>query len=156
MAFGTISVDNITFENAESNDQTVTVQSLVDKPDAASPTFTGTVTAPTLDANVIFGDNTDVGTGTSLALDDASSFRRTVNGDVTLTFDDPPATGNGFSFILEVIYTSGTITWPAACEWPGGDAAPTLTANRTSLFMFYTRNAGTTWFGSILQDYDLS
>ena len=48
MAFGTISVDNITFENAQTTDQTVTVQSLVDKPDAADPTFTGTVTAATV------------------------------------------------------------------------------------------------------------
>lgn len=78
-------------------------------------------------------------------------FTRTVNGNVTFTFSNPPAS-RAFAFTLEIVHTSGTITWPASVRWPG-NTAPTLTTGRTHLITFVTDNAGTTWFGAPQTNY---
>lgn len=70
-------------------------------------------------------------------------FTKTINANSTFTFSNVPAS-RAFAFTLELIHTSGTVTWPAAVVWPG-DGAPTLTINRTHLFTFVTDNGGTTW-----------
>lgn len=79
-------------------------------------------------------------------------FTKTIAGSSTFTFSNAPASGNAYSFTLEVTHTSGTITWPAAVKWPS-DTAPTLTTGKTHLFMFTTNNGGTRWRGSALADY---
>lgn len=168
MAFGTISVDNITFENTTGADQTVTVQSLADGAfDPNNATLTGTTTADILNANAIdvTAINADVmtapfvtvGFAANQTIDIAtgSAFVMPVSGDTTLTFTNPPENNIVTSFLLQINYTSGTITWPAAVEWPGSNV-PTLDANTTSTFLFYTPNNGTTYFGSALSNYDLT
>lgn len=79
-------------------------------------------------------------------------FTKTIAANSTFTFSNVPASGNAYSFTLEVTHTSGTITWPAAVKWPS-DTAPTLTTGKTHLFMFTTANGGTRWRGSALVDY---
>ena len=66
-------------------------------------------------------------------------------------FSAPPTTG-AFEFTLEVIHTSGAITWPASVTWPAG-TTPTLNTSKTHLFKFVTRDGGTKWRGMAWVDY---
>jgi hypothetical protein len=47
------------------------------------------------------------------------------------------------------VYVNGgnfTTTWPASVQWAGG-IAPALTASGTDILVFYTYDAGTTYYG---------
>lgn len=79
-------------------------------------------------------------------------FTKTINGASTFTFSNAPA-ARAFSFTLELTHTSGAVTWPAAVQWPGGSAAPTLTAGKTHLFTFVTDDGGTRWRGAANINY---
>ena len=71
----------------------------------------------------------------------------TLSGNQTLTFTNPPATGNSGSFTL--IVTNGgsaTLTWPGAVDWAGG-SAPSLTSSGIDILTFMTVDAGTIWYG---------
>ena len=82
-------------------------------------------------------------------------FTKTIAGDSEFTFSNPPASGTVGSFTLEVNYTSGNITWPGSVYWNGaGQTAPTITAGKVQLYMFVTRDGGTTYRGALLADYD--
>jgi hypothetical protein len=123
-----------------------------------SPTFTGTVALPSgtsLTAPVLDGAVSTTGsvrqTATAVAALDvdcsaSNYFTKTIAATSTFTFSNPPTSGTAYAFTLEVVHTSGTITWPAAVKWPG-NTAPTLTTSRTHLITFVTDNAGTTWYG---------
>lgn len=85
----------------------------------------------------------DLASGTNFDLSLGNYFIRTVNGNVTFTVSNTPAS-RAFAFTVEITHTSGTITWFPGVVWPGG-VAPVLTTNRTHLFTFVTDNGGTTW-----------
>ena len=71
----------------------------------------------------------------------------TLSGNQTLTFTNPPATGNAGSFTL--IVTNGgsaTLTWPTSVDWAGG-SAPSLTSSGIDILTFMTIDAGTIWYG---------
>lgn len=82
---------------------------------------------------------------------DGNYFKKTVDGNITFQFTNAPSNG-AYSFTLEVVHTSGTITWPTSVLWYSG-TAPTLTTGKTDLFMFSTSDGGTTWRGSYLLNY---
>ena len=104
-------------------------------------------------ADVTLTDASDLSSGTTLDLSSKNFFHRQVNGNVTYTFSNPPASGTVVGFTLEVDYESGTITWPASVEWVT-DTVPALTAAHTSVFVFYTRDNGSTYRGASLVDFD--
>tara|TARA_B100000902_G_scaffold385975_1_gene428005 strand:- start:175 stop:816 length:642 start_codon:yes stop_codon:yes gene_type:complete len=79
-------------------------------------------------------------------------FTKTINGNSTFTFSNPPASGTAGTFTLELTHTSGTVTWPASVKFPA-DTPPTLTAGKTHLFMFVTDDGGTRYRGAALADY---
>jgi hypothetical protein len=79
-------------------------------------------------------------------------FTKTISGDSTFTFANVP-TGCAYAFTLELTHTSGTAEWPTSVKFPG-NTAPTLTAGKTTLFMFITDDGGTRFRGSSLVDYD--
>jgi hypothetical protein len=79
-------------------------------------------------------------------------YIKTITGSSTFTVSNAPASGSAYSFTLEVVHTSGTITWFSGLEWPGG-TAPTLTTGKTHLFMFLTDDGGSRWRGSSLINY---
>ena len=82
-------------------------------------------------------------------------FTKTIAGDSTFTFSNPPTSGTVGSFTLEVNYSSGNITWPGSVYWNGnGQTAPDVTAGKVQLYMFVTRDGGTTYRGALLADYD--
>lgn len=90
------------------------------------------------------------GTSTTIDLATATNFTHTLTGATTYTFSNPATTGNATAFTLKVIQdsTARTITWPASVDWAGG-AAPTLTATSggVDVFVFYTIDGGTTYYG---------
>ena len=134
---------------------------------ASSLTSVGTLSALTMGGTVSTADNviarprfTDyaetyttpaISAGTlTLNIENGNVFRVSRNANIsTVTISNPAATGNACSFtlIFDANGTSYTITWPAAVKWPGG-TAPTITttASRSDVFVFYTNNAGTTWY----------
>jgi hypothetical protein len=67
---------------------------------------------------------------------------------VTLTFSNPPPTGNYF-MVLQITRTSqGSFIWPASVRWPDG-FAPEVDVG-VQLVAFFTADGGTTWRGAYL------
>lgn len=90
-------------------------------------------------------------TGTSGAvtidLDTGNNFSTAMAGAVTYTFSNAATSGTVSSFTLKVVNNGSAITWPASVDWPAG-TAPTLSASgATDVFVFYTHDGGTTWYG---------
>ena len=112
----------------------------------ASPTLTG---QPYVNGSYR-GNIVTLG-GTAIDCSAGNFFTVTVNGNTTFTVSNVPAS-RSYTFVLEVIHTSGTITWFSGVIWPSA-TAPTLTTSRVHLFMFQTDNGGTTWRASSLINY---
>jgi hypothetical protein len=99
---------------------------------------------------------TDLGTKSSgtLTLDLASSniFKVIAGGNFTVAFSGLANTASVGQFWQMEIKSGGsyTINWPAGIVWDGGGASniqPVLSLD-TTVLNFYTRNNGTTIFGS--------
>lgn len=100
---------------------------------------------------------TSTSNAATIDLNDGDSFTHDLTENVTYTFSNSAASGRATAFILKVIQdaTARTITWPASVDWAGG-AAPTLSTgnNDVDVFVFYTNDGGTTYYGSIVgQDF---
>jgi hypothetical protein len=121
-----------------------------------APTYTGDVDITgelIVDSyNETYGAVTSSSNATTVNCEAGNAFSHTLTENTTLTFSNPPASGTAFSFSLEIIQdgsASGfTVTWPAATDWPSA-TAPTLTATASAkdVFVFYTRDGGTNWYG---------
>lgn len=155
--------------NCESNSHGVTVQG-----PAHSAASTYTVKLPdtlgltqasgivTSDANgVVSFDNgtieevttvTSSSNAATINLRDGNLFEHDLTENVTYTFSNPAASGRASSFVLKVIQDSSarTITWPSSVDWPAA-TAPTLTAtnNGVDVFVFFTIDGGTTYYGFV-------
>lgn len=96
--------------------------------------------------------NESVGTITSSDLDLSTGnvFSDAPSADVTYTFSNPPTTGTAYGFTLKVT-PSGTvtITWPASVDWAGGSAPEAPASGETDVFVFYTQDGGTTYYGFV-------
>jgi len=169
MAFGTVKVDSIT-----TSTQTLTVDNLLDstaigstiqafdadtaKTDtaqtfSAAQTFTpATVHNGGLTVDGPYEQAAEAVAALDIDLNAGNYFTKTINGNSTFTFSNPPASGTVGSFTLELTHTSGTVTWPASVKFPA-DTAPTLTTGKTHLFMFVTDDGGTRYRGASLVDY---
>jgi len=163
MAFGTVKVDTIT-----TSTQSVTVDNLLESADIGSTvqgydadtaktdtaqTFTA---LQTLNAGLaVDGPYKQVAEAVSALEIDLSAgnyFTKTISGNSTFTFANPPASGTVGSFTLELTHSSGTVTWPSSVKFPA-DTAPTLTTGKTHLFVFITDDGGTRYRGAALVDY---
>jgi hypothetical protein len=79
-------------------------------------------------------------------------FTKSISANSTFTFSNTPSS-RAFSFTLRLTVSgSRTVTWPSSVRWPN-NSAPSLTADRTHLFMFATDNGGSTWRGAALTNY---
>jgi len=92
------------------------------------------------------------GTTPAVNCETGNSFSLTLSGNTTFTFSNPPASGTAYSFSIEIIQDAGasgyTVTWPTSVDFPAA-TAPTLTATASAVdvFVFTTRDGGTTWYG---------
>lgn len=78
-------------------------------------------------------------------------FRCTRNANIsTINITNAFSVSNAaqsFTLIFNANGSSYTITWPSSVKWPGGTAPTITTTNgRSDMFVFYTNNAGTTWY----------
>ena len=114
-----------------------------------------TTITTTLDVDGAYTSSVSAVAALDIDLSASNYFTKTIAGDSEFTFSNPPASGTVGSFTLEVNYTSGNITWPGSVYWNGaGQTAPTITAGKVQLYMFVTRDGGTTYRGALLADYD--
>tara|TARA_Y100000592_G_C5458896_1_gene312896 strand:- start:845 stop:1636 length:792 start_codon:yes stop_codon:yes gene_type:complete len=88
----------------------------------------------------------------AIDLSTGNYFTKTISGNSTFTFTNPPSSGTVGSFVLELTHSSGTVTWPSSVKFPA-DTAPTLTTGKTHLFFFVTDDGGTRYRGASLVDY---
>ena len=92
------------------------------------------------------------GTTVTLDLNLATTFTITLAHNIgTFNWTNPADTGAVSSFVLKVTQdgTAGrTIAWPSGVDWAAA-TAPTLStaANNVDVFVFFTSDAGTTWYG---------
>ena len=83
--------------------------------------------------------------------DEGNAFSITTSGNTTFTFDYTGVnltTNEGYGFILKV--TAGgthSLTWPSSVDWTGGTAPDAPASGETDVFVFYTFDGGTTWYG---------
>ncbi len=161
-AGGTISTGNVDAGNVNVTD------AIVMGAGGAGGTITG---ADSITANSIIVGNVNVSndilagyyvetylalTGTTVAIDctAASVFSLTTSGGTTFSFTNVPSTSNtAIRLTLEV--TAGgthTLTWPASVKWAGGSAPDAPASGETNIYDFYTRDAGTTWYGFLSGD----
>jgi hypothetical protein len=95
---------------------------------------------------------TSSGASTTVNCEAGNAFSHTLTENTTFTFSNPPASGTAYSFSIEIIQDASAsgfvVTWPTSVDWPSG-TAPTLTATASAkdVFVFTTRDSGTTWYG---------
>jgi len=95
---------------------------------------------------------TSSGNATTVNLRDGTNFSHTLTEATTFTFSNPAASGKVSSFTIKIVQDASAssfgVTWPAAVDWPD-KTEPTITtaANAVDIFVFFTHDAGTTWYG---------
>jgi hypothetical protein len=88
---------------------------------------------------------------TTVNCEAGNTFMHTLSENTTFTFSNPPASGTAYTMSIEIIQDAGAsgfaVTWPTI-TWPAA-TAPTLTATASAVdvFVFTTRDGGTTWRG---------
>jgi hypothetical protein len=100
--------------------------------------------------NSAVGEDYDALSGTSVTADpDAGgAFSLTMTGNTTFTFG-APGLGSGVStgFILQLTGNGSTVTWPGSVDWAGGTAPDAPASGETDIYVFWTRDGGSTWYG---------
>ena len=150
-------LDGITATTAELNyvdGVTSNVQTQLDA--KMTPTYTGDVDITgelIVDSyNETYAAVTSTSNATTIDCEAGNAFSHTLTENTTFTFSNPPTSGIANTFSLEIIQDASasgfTVTWPASVDWPSA-TAPTLTATASAkdVFVFYTRDGGTNWYG---------
>jgi hypothetical protein len=94
------------------------------------------------------------GTATTITCTSANVFTATLTGNCTFTLASPIATGSSsFTLILTNDATAGrTVAWAGGTFlFPNGSASlsRTTAAGGVDVWVFFTPNGGTTWYGNI-------
>jgi hypothetical protein len=95
---------------------------------------------------------TSTSNATTANCEAGNTFMHTLTEATTFTFSNPPASGTAYTMSIEIIQdasaTGFAITWPTSVDFPAA-TAPTLTATASAVdvFIFTTRDGGTTWLG---------
>jgi hypothetical protein len=87
------------------------------------------------------------GTTPTIDVDAGGGFSLTTSGNTTFTFSSFTS-GLSCGFVLQL--TAGgthTITWPASVDWAGGTAPDAPASGETDIYVFWSRDGGTTWYG---------
>jgi hypothetical protein len=78
-------------------------------------------------------------------------FYISTTGNVTFTFDYSGiglTTNDAYSMVIKVTQGGAyTLTWPATVDWQGGIAPDAPGASDTAIYVFFTNDGGTTWYG---------
>lgn len=101
----------------------------------------------------VYYEDYDVLSGTSVTVNcnTAQAFYLSMTGNTTFTFNGV-TNAWGMSFVLEIIGNGSTITWPSSVDWAGGTAPDAPASGEKDIYVFYTRDGGTTWNGALAID----
>jgi hypothetical protein len=89
----------------------------------------------------------DISSGT-IDLSTGNVFSDAPAANATYVFSNPPATGTAYGFTLKVTPSATvTLTWPASVDWPAGTAPTAPASGATSVFVFYTQDGGSIYYG---------
>tara|TARA_R110000851_G_scaffold62111_1_gene142742 strand:+ start:360 stop:1472 length:1113 start_codon:yes stop_codon:yes gene_type:complete len=95
---------------------------------------------------------TSTSNATTVSCEAGNTFSHVLTQNTTFTFSNPPASGTAYAMSIEIIQDASasgfSVTWPSSVDWPAA-TAPTLTATASAkdVFVFTTRDGGTTWYG---------
>tara|TARA_B110000285_G_C14940519_1_gene521782 strand:+ start:322 stop:942 length:621 start_codon:yes stop_codon:yes gene_type:complete len=102
--------------------------------------------------NETYAAVTSTSNATTVSCEAGNTFSHVLTENTTFTFSNPPASGTAYAMSIEIIQDASasgfSVTWPASVDWPAA-TAPTLTATASAkdVFVFTTRDGGTTWYG---------
>ena len=102
--------------------------------------------------NETYAAVTSTTNATTVSCEAGNTFSHTLTENTTFTFSNPPAAGTAYAMSIEIIQDASasgfSVTWPSSVDWPAA-TAPTLTATASAkdVFVFTTRDGGTTWYG---------
>ena len=86
--------------------------------------------------------------GTTLDLSTGTVFSHAPATSPTYVFSNPPASGTAYGFTLKVTPSATvTVTWPTSVDWAGGMAPDAPASGATNVYVFYTQDGGTTYYG---------
>jgi hypothetical protein len=74
-------------------------------------------------------------------------FSAVLTAPVTFSFTNVPAVDGAYACTLDLTAAGNAVTWPTGVVWPTA-TPPVLSAGR-DVFVFFTRDAGTTWNGFV-------
>jgi hypothetical protein len=86
------------------------------------------------------------GTSPTCNVNAGGAFSLSMSGNTTFTFTSP-SSGYSTGFILQLTGNGSTVTWPSSVDWAGGTAPDAPASGETDIYVFWTRNGGTTWYG---------
>jgi len=86
------------------------------------------------------------GTSPTCNVDNAGAFSLTMSGNTTFTFSGADS-GWSMGFVLQLTGNGSTVTWPSSVDWAGGTAPDAPASGETDIYVFWTRDGGTTWYG---------
>ena len=88
-----------------------------------------------------------ISTGT-LNLETGNVFVDAPSGDITYSFTNAPASGTAYGFTLKITPSATiVITWPSSIDWPEGTQPVGTSSGETDVFVFFTHDGGTTFYG---------
>ncbi len=146
-------LDGVTATTAEVNYLDITLLGTSEASKVVTADANGVVI---FDAGVVEDETAITSTSNAATINcrDGNVFTHVLTENVTYTFSNPPASGRAFGFTLKLVQDAGasgyTVTWPASVDWPAA-TAPTLTATASAVdvFVFYTHDGGTTFYGFV-------
>jgi hypothetical protein len=152
-------LDGITATTAELNytdGVTSNIQTQLDSKVGANYTGDVDITGELLvdSYNETYVAPTSSSNATTVDCEAGNVFSHTLTENTTFTFSNPPSSGTAYGFSLKIVQDASasgyTVTWPTSVDWPSA-TAPTLTntASAVDVFVFYTHDGGTTWYGFI-------
>jgi len=91
------------------------------------------------------------GTTPTCNVSQGGAFSLTMTGNTTFTFSGATS-GYGQGFVLQLTGNGSTVTWPTSVDWAGGTAPDAPASGETDIYVFWTRDGGTTWYGVLSVD----
>lgn len=86
------------------------------------------------------------GTSVTIDADTSGAFSLSMSGNTTFTFSGVDS-GISVGFVLQLTGNGSTVTWPSSVDWAGGTAPDAPASGETDIYVFWTRDGGTTWYG---------
>ena len=91
------------------------------------------------------------GTTPTCNVNNGGAFSLTMTGNTTFTFTSP-SSGYSTGFVLQLTGNGSTVTWPSSVKWAGGTAPDAPASGETDIYVFWTRDGGSNWYGVLSSD----